>query len=109
MTLHEIIVLQCCETSHHYRVMPVYVRRGLAVTKLTKTGLKSCFPQYPGRMLYATKIEDRHLGEQQLFEMAAFYMQSGSTLTMIIFDLNCMAGAVKKSNAGSQLTCQHWS
>ena len=38
-------------------------------------------------MLYAAKIEDRHLGEQRLFEMAVFYMQSGFTLTMVIFEL----------------------
>ena len=86
MTPFEIMALQCCETSHHYWVMPVYVRRGLVVTKLTKNGLKSCFPQYPGSMLYATKIEDRHLKEPLLTEMAVFYMQIGFMLTTVTFD-----------------------
>ena len=31
-----------------------------------------------GRMLYAAKIKDRHLGEQQLLEMATFFLVRGS-------------------------------
>ena len=31
-----------------------------------------------GRMLYAAKIKDRHLGEQQFLEMATFFLVRGS-------------------------------
>ena len=36
-------------------------------------GRKATARERPGRMLYAVKIKDHHLGEQQLIEMAVFY------------------------------------
>ena len=38
-------------------------------------------PANAGRMLYAAKIDDRHLSEQKLLEMAAFYTWLDFTLT----------------------------
>lgn len=51
-----------------------------------KEWAEKLLPAIPRRMLYATKIEDRHLGEQRLFEMAVFYMQIGFMLTTVTFD-----------------------
>ena len=36
-------------------------------------------------MLYAAKIDDRHLSEQKLLEMAAFYTWLDFTLTVRLF------------------------
>ena len=47
-------------------------------------GRKAASRESPGRMLYAAKIDDRHLSEgTALFEMAAFYMWLDFTLTSI--------------------------
>lgn len=53
--------------------------------KLTKYGLKSCFPQIPRKDAICRKIIDRRLGEQQLIEMAAFHSWLRFTLTLFPF------------------------
>lgn len=46
-------------------------------------------------MLYAAKIDDRHLSEQKLLEMAAFYTWLDFTLTLVLSGgkrLNLLSG-----------------
>lgn len=65
----------------HWNMNRTVIAVSMAWGNMSSMDRKVASRQSPGRMLYAAKIDDRHLSEQKLLEMAAFYTWLDFTLT----------------------------
>lgn len=77
-----------------YRYLPWVLQNAPQLSETGKAWAEKLLPaRAPERMLCAAKIIDRHLGEQKLLEMAAFYAWLGLTL----LQYNCRVKPVNQA------------